>query len=310
MRFFTLLALSFILTGSLHARQMAFQHKHQNGYVRLAYQWKMPGGTVQTAHVNLPQDAAEQGNREFVRFSNADANQYAYEALKKHVNAANIKGLTLRRSHSGYDIQYRGPTYNQPRVKQIMEEIEILQSKAFDDYVATSFYTYLEDDKLMPDHKRIAKRYIRAMRPVAEGLAPAMRAMNQRERINYLMHFLQSIPYDTLTSRYSSNGAGFQTPYGLLINNKGDCDTKAVALMALLRNFYPKMRMVMVYIEGHAFIGLNMRPQGGESALKLGGTTFVIADPTGPAQVKLGQPDNRALKALKSGKYSYQELGF
>lgn len=308
---FYLCLAALIPLNPLHAAaQKAFQTKHRNGQVILAYKWQDPQRKQYVVQFSLPQDAAKLGNSEFVKFSNKDANEAAFKSVKSYIQQQNITGLSVKRTRSGYSIDFEGAPYNVPRVKQIMNEVKPLRDKAFQNYVEKSFYTNLDENTLIPDHKRIAKRYITAMRPVASALAKDMKNMDDRARINHLMHFLQSIPYDTLTSRYNSNGAGFQTPYGLLINNKGDCDTKAVALMALLRNFYPKMRMVMVYVKDHAFIAIDLPPKRGEKALNIGGGNFVIADPTGPAQVTLGQPDKRALAALKRGAYSYQELEF
>jgi len=308
--FLTLFCACLTIIAPVWAKQNAFQSKHRNGQVILAYTWQDPSQKQHSIQFNLPQDAAQLGNSEFVKFSNKTANDVAYKDVKTYIQQQNIKGLKVKRTRSGYAIEFEGAPFNVPRVKQIMSEVKDLRDKSFQNYVKKSFYTNLDDNTLIPDHKRIAKRYINAMRPVAEALAQNMHNMTERQRINYLMHFLQSIPYDTLTSRYNSNGAGFQTPYGLLINNKGDCDTKAVALMALLRNFYPQMRMVMVYVKDHAFIAIDLPAKQGEKALNIGGGHFVIADPTGPAQVKLGQPDRRALTALKRGAYSYQELEF
>lgn len=306
-----LITLTLLLAPWLaHASQTAFRTKHQNGHVILAYKWEDRHRDTYTIQFNLPQDAVSQGNREFVAFDNTTANNHAYTIVRDYIHSQNIKGLDIQKTRQGFNLSYNGPSYRSARVQQLMEEAQTLRDKAYNDFISNAYYTRMDDKTIMPDHKRIAKRYIKAMRPVAEALAKDMRSMTQRERINHLMHFLQSIPYDTLTNRYNSNGAGFQTPYGLLINNKGDCDTKAVALMALLRNFYPKMRMVMVYVKDHAFIAINMPPKAGEKTLQLNNTPFIIADPTGPAQVKLGEPDPRALKALKKGAYSYQELSF
>ena len=128
--------------------------------------------------------------------------------------------------------------------------------------------------------------------------------------MNYALNFLQNIPYDQLVSRYTSNGAGFQTPYGLLYNNRGDCDTKSVALAAILRNLFPELRIVMVYVPEHAFVGVHFKPGKKDYALQLGGQPFVLAEPTGPSLAPLGRLDDRALSYLDSGKFSYQEVPF
>ena len=50
-------------------------------------------------------------------------------------------------------------------------------------------------------------------------------------------------------------------------------------------------------------------PRGPDDyALNLKGQAFVLADPTGPQLLKLGQVDASALAELEGGKYSYQEI--
>jgi hypothetical protein len=65
-----------------------------------------------------------------------------------------------------------------------------------------------------------------------------------------------------------------------------------------------------VYVPEHAFVGIGI-PQGpNDFALRLGSRTFVLADPTGPRLLKVGEVDEKALGALTSGRFSFQEVPF
>jgi hypothetical protein len=209
-------------------------------------------------------------------------------------------------------------------MERIGKAIDDARRQAHNDYIASKFYASVDDTHIMPDHKRIAQRYVGAMAPLATALKNSQGSLNNgnrngtisgggadpRDLINYIMHFWQSIPYDELENRYTSNGAGFETPYGILAGNKGDCDSKAVALAATLRSLYPNLRLTMVYVPDHAFIGIGL-PQGPHDyALRLGDGTYVLADPTGPSFMNLGQVADHALTALNSGQFSYQEIPF
>jgi hypothetical protein len=132
--------------------------------------------------------------------------------------------------------------------------------------------------------------------------------MGQREQINWIMGFLQSIPYDTLQNRRTSNGSGFQTPYALLRTNRGDCDTKSVALLAILRSLYPTLPLSMIYVSEHAFVGIGIAQGPKDYALKLNNRPYVLADPTGPSQIPLGVADRRALALLKSADFFHKPI--
>jgi hypothetical protein len=189
-----------------------------------------------------------------------------------------------------------------------MDQLQSIRNQAISDYLWQKFYMDIGENRIMPDHKRIAARYAPALAPMAAAVQAQTGQLKPRDQINWLMGFFQTIPYNQLLDRYTSNGAGFKTPYGLLLGNQGDCDTKAVALAAVLRRLYPSLALTMVYTPGHAFIGIAV-PQGkNDYALQLGQQVFVLADATGPHQLTLGQVAPEALAALNSGQYSYKQI--
>ena len=55
----------------------------------------------------------------------------------------------------------------------------------------------------------------------------------------------------------------------------------------------------MVYVPGHALVGVGLPPLDGERTFEAAGKTFVYAEPVGPAALPLGQTPNR--KAAKKG---------
>jgi hypothetical protein len=290
-------------------------HSQDIGNARLfEYAWTTPDGPHQIRFA-LNLDDIRQAEAEFQPFDNTAAQTVAFKAvqteartLPARLNLGNAD-IDVVRSTGGYDIRAKG--IDAPGMEKIAGELRTARNQAMDDYVTSKFYSKIDDTHIMPDHKRIAQRYVGAMAPLAAALKNSFAGSNdQRDLINYTMHFWQSIPYDELENRYTSNGAGFETPYGILADNKGDCDSKAVALAATLRSLYPSLRLTMVYVPDHAFIGIAL-PQGPHDyALRLGDGTFVLADPTGPAFMNMGQVADHALQALNSGQFSYQEIPF
>ncbi|MGY0650058.1 MAG: hypothetical protein ACW7DU_18220, partial [Paraglaciecola chathamensis] len=93
--------------------------------------------------------------------------------------------------------------------------------------------------------------------------------------LNLLLGWLQSIPYDDLESRVSSNGAGFSPPFTLLSNNQGDCDSKSVLMASVIRALFPDIELVMLYLPNHALLGIAMSPQKDEASMLINGEEYL-----------------------------------
>lgn len=297
-----------VLAGNVTAQQLAFRSKAVGGNMQLAYRWRDVDQQVQQMEFRLPLEDVQRGRLEFQPFDNAVMTERAYRAVKDYADKVSGPGLTLRvsRTVDGYDVQAEG--VRQDEMAKAMEELPAVRDKAVAAYMFETFYSKVDETHVMPDHKRIAVRYAPALAPVQAILRQLTRGKDVRGVTDYVLNFLQNIPYDTLQSRYTSNGAGFNTPYGLLLENRGDCDSKSVALAALMRGLYPGLRMTMIYVPDHAFVGLEVPRGPSDYALKLAGRVFVLADPTGPRLMRLGEVDSRALRELEKGRYSFQEI--
>lgn len=292
------------------AKQQYFKSKYIGNHVHFDYQWTDLDRKIQRLRFNLPTEELNRGAKEFQTLDQKELNSYVFSHVKEYLKKYNVgrKSIRLTPTLNGYDADYRG--YTKSELSKIQTEIEFASKDAEVAYLKNHFYTYVRGNSVMPDHRLIAKRYVRAMKPVATAIRNATRGKDTRETVNYALHFIQNIPYNQLQNRYTSNGAGFYTPYGLLYNNRGDCDTKSVALAAIIRNLYPNVRMVMVYTPGHAFIGLGFRPSKGDLSLDLGGTKFVLAEPAGPGMAAIGKVSRSSEARLVGGKYSYQEIPY
>jgi hypothetical protein len=304
-----------ILAFPAWGQQTGFRSQDVGNARLFDYAWSAPDGTHQMRFA-LNLDDIRQAEAEFQPFDNTAAQTVAFKAVQTEARGLPAKlnlgnaSIDVSRNMGGYDVRAKG--VDAPGMEKIATDLRTARNQAMDDYVTSKFYSKIDDIHIMPDHKRIAKRYVGAMAPLATALQNSFtaRSNDPRDLINYTMHFWQSIPYDELENRYTSNGAGFETPYGILAGNKGDCDSKSVALAATLRAMYPSLRLTMVYVPDHAFVGIGL-PQGPHDyALKLGDGVYVLADPTGPSFMNLGQVADHALHALNSGQFSYQEIPF
>ncbi|MFZ2587876.1 MAG: hypothetical protein WAZ18_07160 [Alphaproteobacteria bacterium] len=309
-RFFFVVAL--VVCGAVQAQQLGFKTRVYGNAVRFDYVWKDARAVERRLAFTLPVEDLRRGQQEFAAFDNTAMNDAAFQAVESYARtkSTSTMKLAVKRTYNGFEVEAEATpdVLAQGVAKRHVDAMNGVRDKALEAYLYDHFYTRAGDGYVMPDHKRIVQRYGPALAPVQAAIRQATRGMQPREVVDFVMGFLQSIPYDLLGNRATSNGAGFQTPYGLLLGNKGDCDTKSVALLALLRGLFPKTRLTMVYVTEHAFVGVALPRTATDYALNLKGSAFVLADPTGPRLLRLGEVDGGALGELEGGKYSYQEV--
>jgi hypothetical protein len=151
---------------------------------------------------------------------------------------------------------------------------------------------------IQPDFARIA----RAAAPHLAEAAAAVRDWTladtgdgrRRSVLNGLLLFVQSIPYDALGDRADS--AGFLPPIQLLLENRGDCDSKSVLFAALAHQLYPDLPLAMVLLSGHAYVALGFAPEAFDTSLDYDGRRWTVAEPVGPHVSLIGElaPDTGA----------------
>jgi len=94
----------------------------------------------------------------------------------------------------------------------------------------------------------------------------------------------------------------------LLAKNRGDCDSKATLYLALLKAAHPSLDSAFIYINGHAFVGLGLKPREGDMTFNADGRTWVIAEPVGPALAPLGDADKKSKEKARKGKIKIRRV--
>jgi transglutaminase-like putative cysteine protease len=180
----------------------------------------------------------------------------------------------------------------QREIRQIETDVRALEA----DYYHERLYKVLDDRRLRPDYALIAQESLVDLRPVADALAALTTGLPPREGLNRLLLFLQTIRYDRLDDR--ATDAGFLLPLVLLADNRGDCDSKAVAFAALARLLYPDVPSALVLVPQHAFVALGLPPARGDRSLRHGGREWVLAEPVGPHVMPVGRLGDESERKL------------
>lgn len=200
----------------------------------------------------------------------------------------------VRPSRGGYELSVRSRALRS--MTEVMAEIKNVAREAAEAYFADSFLKVIHANDVIPDYGRLAARYIPTMRPAAEALAALTPAAPERERLALALAFIQSIPYDEVAAVRVGNG--YVVPTLLLTENKGDCDTKSVAMASLLATLLPNLRSAIVLIPGHALLAVDLPPGPGDRGLRHEGRDYTLIEPVGPALLPPGQISQRTRAAL------------
>jgi len=113
--------------------------------------------------------------------------------------------------------------------------------------------------------------------------------------------FFQQIPYATLDDKRRRGGDFLPAP-ALLAQNRGDCDSKVVALAAVLRTYTPLRKLVVVTMPGHAILATDLPSDAEDWAVRADGRQYVALEAAGPAMATVGQVSSLTAKYLKEGR--------
>ena len=129
---------------------------------------------------------------------------------------------------------------------------------------------------------------------------------DSRAYFSLILSWLQSIPYDTLEDRVVSNGSGYAPPISVLMQNLGDCDSKAVLASSMVRAFLPTTKMIVLYLPNHALLGIALTPMADDRTIEYDGDVYVLYDPTGPALIPFGQVSEDTERNIVTGRYQVE----
>ena len=235
-------------------------------------------------------------------------------AIRKHLRQdPHSRGAGLFSPAAGQQLYRHQREETAIRLKAAYAQIAQLEQDFFAEYLAENFYhSFITHDQIRgvkPDHVRIADDSADDLKPIKPLILDKVSIRNIRQVTEFVLSFVQSIPYSTLESRVTSSGAGFNPPLKLLWQNQGDCDSKLTLTAALLRTLMPRIKMLMVYIDQHAFIGINIPVQGGRIDAHLRQPDLCAGRAYRPrAQLKLGVLAPESEQAILQGRYTTQAL--
>lgn len=309
--FFCFILASLFTQSFVFATQSAFSKTKVNKDMRFNYSWTNHQEQLVDLSFSLPlRQINQQSHKKFVPEL---AQQYVYIELHKDARKIDPREARVQIQRRGQDIQIQVTSRSDNLLQKWQRSMAQSETRALDQYLEDNYYshfrTHMGQQAVKPDHLRYIAENTLDLLPVAQAVYDKLPEKSEtRAYVNLLLSWVQSIPYNELANRLDSNGAGYLPPVSVVANNQGDCDSKSVLMASLIRSLLPDVKMAMIYLPGHALLGVVLPFRVNEETFDIDGVDYLLMEPTGPAKIPLGQIANRSARDIAGNMLSYEEV--
>ncbi|GAA0854210.1 hypothetical protein GCM10009114_09190 [Aliiglaciecola litoralis] len=272
------------------------------------YQWLDQQQQPQQLTFSLDKQAINASQQSQTEYKPQVVQRYIYVELMKQAQQINPKEARIKIVQRGDRLEFKITSRSAQMRQKWLETMTETQGTAFQQYLSDNHYIEFTDHMgqtgILPDHLRYIEENKAQVLVVAQALYSQLeKGSNTKEFINHLLSWVQSIPYDRLEGRIDNNGAGFFSPLKVLVNNRGDCDSKAVLTAAVIRSLLPNLGMAIVYLPNHALLAVDLGKRTDGRDIEILGNAHVLIEPTGPALLSIGDVSDETARQIAIGNY-------
>ena len=164
-----------------------------------------------------------------------------------------------------------------------------------------------ENNQIMVDYGQVVQNNRPRVRPLVESLRPLVKEKSFREFISLLLAYVQAMDYGTPPEKEGDKMIlGFWPPPKVLVNNLGDCDSKAATFAAVWLHF-KRFPLLFITIPNHLFVGIAVPSFQGEN-ITINGLSYTFCEVTGPALIPMGLITRYSRLHLESGDFRYEKI--
>ncbi len=188
--------------------------------------------------------------------------------------------------------------------EKYFRKIEREQKKTKEQFLETRLLRFV-GDKIGVHYTLCVQKNRSRVKDVMEVMKDNNKTMPLQKFLDLMLSFIQEIPFEVPPLKENDKYiGGFWVPPRVIVDNKGDCDSKGVTFASLWRNFknYP---LIIIRIPNHMLIGVAI-PTIGKNVLVVNGLRYTLCEVTGPEKVPPGIVSNYSLSYLKSRNYVYE----
>lgn len=308
---FCLLSLLFsftnVFSAKLDAKQLAFKQEIKSHKHHFVYTWQHED-TNYTLEFSLDKQELMDMPRSPVRYNPKLVQDIVYSTVLKEAQRLQSRTVktSVRKTSDG--LNFNVSAGSSQEAQEILDKLSQIHIQAKQDYWDIHYFVQAKSPwlgtNLRHDHSKYTQQSKDALKPIVEAIKNMQQnPRDPREFISILSHWIQTIPYNELQNRVNSNGAGFVSPKDLLIYNQGDCDSKSTLMASILKAYSNNIDVRMVYLPQHALLAIAMQGRKNEHTLTFNKRQYVLVEPTGPAQYKLGEIDQNSALALRNKQF-------
>jgi hypothetical protein len=290
-----------LLSGGAEAQQLDFRRVSRSGDELLSYRWKDSEKHEHAVAFTLTRQAIKEAETSFVEFSMDAMWRYLELDLRDEVEKfGNAARINLSRSVEGlrWTLEARDQRSADLLSRKVTERLEKSQQA----YLAQHLRRMVGEHRVMVDFAAATTATQGPLRAVARALGEVPDVANDdRARIALALGFLQEIPYALLEDKKRRGGDFLPAP-ALLAQNRGDCDSKAVALAAVLRTYTPWRKLAVVTMPDHAILAVDIAAQEGDWTVRSGARQYVALEAAGPSLAPIGRVGSVTAKYLREAR--------
>ncbi len=147
--------------------------------------------------------------------------------------------------------------------------------------------------KLLPDYNALISYYSPFAKPISELIVEILEKKKmdtERNRIELAMRLVQDIPYKVPPNRRKGKiTSGLFTPPEILIHGYGDCDSKTILFIAIMRYLIDEDKIVILEQRNHMLTAIKAKIEKGSIYIRYRGEKYLIAETAGPGHWALGE---------------------
>ena len=286
--------------SSAQAKQLDFSKKATKNTTTFHYQWTAPQKETQQIQVVFSQIDLQEELNFVVNVPMKEYLEYQKHALKQW--ASTIDDIELDVTISRDDsIELSIGSYDEDVMRQRAKEAQIIQAQSAQEYLKKQGYIEINNE-VMPDYSSLVSEYSKKLYPLSDALF--IEGDNFQSYAIRTLHFVQNIPYE------ASQKISYRRPIRLLWDNKGDCDSKTVLYLALLKSKFPDVQLAVVNIPEHTFAFIQQVGLQTEMELQVDGQNWVPVEPVGPNLATFGNIRKDSLQYLQSGSFQFYTIKY
>ena len=232
------LALLVVFGSAAEAQQLDFKRVTRTGDEQLSYRWRDHQRREHATAFTLTRQAIEDAEKSFKDFS--------MDGMWTSVEAGLADETTRFGNGARVDLRRQGDrlawtVYARDTASQnaLMQRLTQRFAQSQKTYLTQHLRQRIGEGRIMVDFAAATRALQTPMRAVSRalGATPGMDD-EDRARVALALAFFQQVPYATLEDKVRRGGDFLPAP-ALLAQNRGDCDSKAVALAAVLGHMRP-----------------------------------------------------------------------